>query len=231
MSSESETVAAPPPSKRVSDLIGAHQGPILVVGGGVHVPEEVAYLRERNAVPSVVISANGHAFKAGFQANYIVCKDDIHTETKERMEDLMRPFGVPIISPQPWADYVMHDWPYQGNSGLYAILVAVLMGGHPVIPIGFDFYQEGTYWYDPEASNVSRGNRVDRTRISKLGQMAAGASVRPLSGPLLNEFPRFLPHATLPARKTPEIVNHYVLYGRETRRERDRRLMKRFIGA
>jgi hypothetical protein len=225
MSDEKANAADRPPGKLVSDLIGAHHGPILVVGGGIHVPEEMAYLREHNAVPSFVISANGHAFKAGLQADYIVCKDEAHTETKERMEDLLRPHGVPIISPQPWGDYVMRDWPYQGNSGLHAILV--------VIPIGFDFYQDGTYWYDPEAPNVSRGRagRSEQSRVESLARLSAGASIRPLTGPLLRAFPRFTPWGVLPARKTPEVVNHYVLYGRETRRERDRRLMKRFIGA
>lgn len=236
MSDSSANAAAPAvgssQSRDIAELIGKGSGLILVVGGGMSVPTDLAALDALGLKPSVIVSANGHAVKAGLKPDYIVCKDDVHTETGEKMEELLRPIGAPIVSPQSWADIRLRDWPIDGNSGIYAIAFAVLLGGHPVVPIGFDFYLQGTYWHDPDAPNISRKSAASRDylrRVVKLERWTRGAAIRPLSGPLLKTFPR-LGAFYLPPRRRPPIEEHYTVFGNESRRERDRRILRQPAG-
>lgn len=194
----------------LGQLAGTRPGPILVVGGGIRALCDLKALGDKTY--SAVISANGHAFKIpGMHADFIVCKDHYHTETKKRMEPQLREHGVPIISRHFWADYRVTEWEYQGNSGLMAILIATILGGGPIYPIGFDFYLEGTYWYDPNAKNVSKGRSVSeaKKKALRIAEQTAGTRIRPVSGPLCQVFPR--PNNTKPRTvyQEPQIVGRY----------------------
>jgi len=164
---------------------------VLVVGGGPSAPAnllEVSHLRN-----PVIVSANGHAAKLGLAIDYIFCKDHTHTETKALMEDVLRPLGAPIVGRHYWMDYRAPQWPVQGNSGMMAIALGVLLGGTPVVPIGFECYQNGTYFHDPKATNVSLGRLEGhwRSRYQRLGMRLTGGAVRVLNNTLAAGFPRY----------------------------------------
>lgn len=176
----------------VSDLYLRHAGrPVLVVGGGPSAPAQL--LEVSHLCNPVIVSANGHAVKLGLQPDYIFCKDHQHTETKELMEDVLRPIGAPIVGRHYWMDYRAPFWPVQGNSGMMAIALGVLLGGTPVVPIGFDSYQNGTYFHDLKAPNVSLGRLGShwRSRYQRLAMRLTGGAVRVLDDTLAAGFPRY----------------------------------------
>jgi hypothetical protein len=198
------------PMNSLGSLAGLFPGEILVVGGGMQTLKDLRTLGPRNF--SCVISANGHAFKIpGLKVDYIVCKDHKHTETGESMEKLLSVHHTPIISRQWWADFRAADWTFQGNSGLMAIAVAAVLGGGPIYPIGFDFYQEGTYWHDPNAKNVSRGRSTSSSRVKalQLAEYMFGTQIRPISGPLTQVFKPFQPGSFLNPYLEPSILRKY----------------------
>jgi hypothetical protein len=177
-----------PVGRLVSALYRAYEGrPAIVVGGGPSAPAQLEQLRHLDAV---VISANAHAWKLGLGAHYIACKDHKHTESKLEMEGLLRPYGVPIVSRHHWADYRLAQWPIQGNSGQIALGLAVLMGCRPVIPIGFDCYQSGTYFHDADAKNVSNGLRPTMwtMRYRRMAGKLEMSPIRVFPGPLRDAF-------------------------------------------
>lgn len=161
-------------------LYGAHAGrPAIVIGGGPSAPRLLEQLKPVHR-EMVVISANGHAWKLGLGAHYIVCKDNVHTETKQKMEELLRPLGAPIIARHYWADYRLASWPIQGNSGQMALGVAAMMGCAPIFPVGFDCYVGPTYFHAPDVDNVSRGitESMWRSRYQRLQAKLATADIR-----------------------------------------------------
>jgi hypothetical protein len=166
----------------------------IVVGGGPSAPRQYAEVISALDNP-LVISANGHAAKLGLKPDFIVCKDHRHTETRELMEPGLRALGAPIVSRNYWADYRLTGWPIQGNSGMQALGFAVMLGCRPVVPIGFDCYQNGTYFHDPLAKNVSLGLRPSMwdSRYQKFARRLEGAPIRPLEGQLCKVYPRFNP--------------------------------------
>lgn len=166
-------------------IAGTRPGAALVVGGGMHAPADLDSLGGTEF--GTVLSANAHAFRLPLKPDFIVCKDHLHTQTKRRMEPELRQHPAPIISRHWWADYRIMEWPFQGNSGIMAIGVAAILGCSPIYTIGFDFYQEGTYWYDPTAKNVSSRTRVEQ-HLHKAKTMMEGLGnpeIRPVSGPLV----------------------------------------------
>jgi len=176
--------------------------PVVVFGGGPSAPRQWERVARLNPV---VISANGHAARAGVEADYILCKDHRHSSTHKLMEDELRPLGIPIIGPHWWADYRMVNFPSQGNSGQLAIAFGVLMGGRPVIPVGIDCYQgQMTYFHGQDEKNVSRGRHPgtwahSMTRLAK--RLEDGGVVRVLDGPLRSAFPSLgeeIPEPRLP---------------------------------
>lgn len=165
-----------------------------MVGGGIRAPDEWKTLQDAGVKFSCILSANSHGFRLpGCKPDFIWCNDTVHSETREPMEPLLRQYGVPIISRHWWADYRAGEWALTGNSGLNAIAVAVILGGRPVIPIGFDCFQEGVHFWEPDAQNVCKGKPLHsfQPRIAKLRAAVGAAAIRPLSGPLCGEFPRW----------------------------------------
>lgn len=200
------------PLKRlIADLYACCRGfPVLVVGGGPSAPSDLEVVRA--LLPTAgIVSANGHATKLGLTPDWIFCKDDTHSETGERMEDLLRPIGVPIVGRHWWCDYRAPRWGVQGNSGAMAIALAALMGGQPIIPIGFDSYQGATYFHDPTSSNVSLGKFEGHwhARYQRLAARLTGAFIRPVSGLLTQSFPTFDPAESAPPFHIPTCFDMY----------------------
>jgi hypothetical protein len=173
--------------------------PALVVGGGPSAPEQLLrisqWLNPFYANPPLIVAANGHATRLGLTPDFIVCKDHVHTETKEFMEHKLRPIGAPLVSRYHWAEYRLANWPSQGNSGMMALAVAVLLGCRPVVPIGLDCYQKGTYFHDLDAKNVSGGLRESnwRSRYQRLSNRLEQAPIRAAGGFLGTLFRPFDP--------------------------------------
>jgi hypothetical protein len=201
-----------PGGHHVAELYAAHLGrPIIVVGGGPSAPEQLARLNPQN---SVLIFANGHGFKLGLKPDYIVCKDEIHTETKQPTEPQLRAHGdYPILTRHAWADYRMVQWPSQGNSGQLAIALGALMGGKPILPIGFDCYQEGMYFHQMEGKNVSQGRfeGMWRSSFTRIMLRLEGAVIRALGRPLTHTFKPYDPMEVLPEPMIPAIFDKYRL--------------------
>jgi hypothetical protein len=166
----------------------------------------------------VILSANGHAAKLGLQADYVVCKDHVHTETKELMEPAVRALGAPVVTRQYWGDYRLSGWPMQGNSGMLALGVATLLGCRPIIPIGFDCYQGATYFHDPTARNVSggMGPSMWRTRYQRFNRRLEEAPIRSLEGCALSLYRPFdtheviVPHMPIVLRAFAEQETHWI---------------------
>jgi hypothetical protein len=164
-----------------------------VVGGGPSAPAQL--LDVSHLCNPIIVSANGHAAKLGLTPDYAFCKDHTHTETGEAMQDVLRPLGCPIVGRHYWMDYRAPFWPVQGNSGMMAIALGVLLGGAPVIPIGFDSYLTGgTYFHNLQAPNVSLGRLPShwRSRYQRLALRLTGAFVRVLDDLLGVAFPRYV---------------------------------------
>lgn len=171
-------------------LVYSSAQPVIVVGGGMRALTDLARIPDAVREVALVVSANDHGFKIPeLRVDYIVCKDHMHTELHKPMQELLNVYNTPIITRQWWGDIRMVDWSLQNNSGLDAIAVACLLSSGAVIPIGFDFFQEGTHWHEPDAPNVSRGRRLTAfaKRLAKL-QERLGSQVWPISGPLTTRF-------------------------------------------
>ena len=199
----------------VETLYAKHIGrPIIVIGGGPSAPAQWMGLPDSTKEDAVLVFANGHGFKLGLKPDYIVCKDDVHTETNKPMEPQLRAHGnYPILARFEWADYVMVKWPTQGNSGQLAIAAAALMGGKPIIPIGFDCFQGDTYFHSHNAKNVSHGRSdgVWRSSMTRMMLRLEGAVIRPPSGLLTFTFRTYNPSERLPAPVIPAVFDRYRL--------------------
>jgi len=201
-----------PTRRTVIDLYARHFGaPILVVGGGPSAPKQLLDIAlEFNVKSMVTISANAHAFKLDLSVDYIVCKDHEHTETKQPMQGLLSQYHRAIVARHYWADYRMQRWPTQGNSGMLAISLAAMMGGRPIIPIGIDGFQNGTYFHDLDSKNVSSGRREGhwKSRFDRLALRLKGAVIRSPGGFLNSVFKRYDRREALPAAEIPEIFRY-----------------------
>jgi len=206
-----------PGAQHAATLYAKHLGrPVIVVGGGPSTPGQLASVLTRLDGDPVYIFANGHGFKLGLVPDYIVCKDDTHTQTKEKMEPLLRAHGpYPIVTRHPWGDFIMDKWPTQGNSGQLAIALGALIGGKPVIPVGIDCYQkdQGAYFHAPQDDNVSFGRRdaVWRSSMTRMMLRLEGALIRPVDGPMRHTFKRYDPTEALPDPVIPSVFGAYRL--------------------
>lgn len=182
--------------------------PILVIGGGESVLEDLPKI---DFEPACVISANDHGdYQKRFKLDLIVNCDKRHCFLHCNMSDLLRPIaakhGAAIVNKHSWADYRLAEFTYQANTGLTAIFVAAALGGHPVVPIGFDFFRRGhTYFHTPREGTRKMRPDWHISRVAKRGMQellagCKGAQIRPLSGPLLKFFPPYDHAEVLPPR-------------------------------
>lgn len=88
------------------------------------------------------------------------------------MREVLRPFGVPIVSPLLWADYNLTDWRARlgmcVGSGLNAMLVGILLGARVVVLCGFTWQRQHR-----------------DTKEERLAQLVGRDTVRVASGDLL----------------------------------------------
>jgi hypothetical protein len=185
--------------------------PAIVVGGGPSAPSQLLRVfKEYPREQCTIISANGHAAKLHLPPDFIVCKDHVHTETKELMEPPLRAIGATIVARHYWADFRIPSWPIQGNSGMMALGLAALMGCAPIFPVGFDCYEGDTYFHTPDAPNVSKGLREShwRSRYQRLRAKLLTADIRLLErSPLSAGFPL---HTGAPGNgRIPPVFAHY----------------------
>lgn len=177
-----------------------------MIGGGPSVSADLQQLVTWGVNPACVISANAHGGKQTiFPVDIGVNVDKVHNILKVPMEKHMRE-GLPgalIVNKHSWADYRLPDWKFAGNSGLTAVALACVLGGNPVICTGLDFWHTGRDYFHAPAPPVKQHRQVraavvrrDRERMLPLREFCAGASVRPMSGPLLEMFPKFDPAET-----------------------------------
>jgi hypothetical protein len=123
--------------------------PILVLGGGPTVNEALELVPAD--YPACVISANEHGFSQHkFHVDFIAYIDIRHGRLLRRMQDVLKPYGVPTISIYESADYQLDGKQFGRNAGFLAIQAAAELGGYPIIVAGVDctigqrpyFYQE-----------------------------------------------------------------------------------------
>lgn len=197
----------------ITALFDRWQGqPILVHGGG---PSVLRDLLTNDLAPACVISANMHGcLQKAYPVDLIVNVDKIHTERRLPMEQLLRPFGVPIVNKHSWADYRLPDWNFPMNSGITAVAVAAMLGGDPIITTGIDLWVTGREYFHDKAvmerhkqkSVLKRGRSQPMyanavKRLKNLTAFVGQTNVRPLSGPLCEVFLRYDKCETLPKRQ------------------------------
>lgn len=136
-------------SLSVSSLSDIHKGrPAVVMGGAPSLPEALRRCPDN----AVYISANQHGAMLR-KVDYIFYTDRVHQSTNAPMRLMLKRYGVPLVGPQPDADYVM-ETTIEANSGIRAILFAEILGCDPVIVVGIEMYQGKTYWHDHHAKST-----------------------------------------------------------------------------
>ena len=209
----------------LSDLVGPYEGkPILVICGGAsaarHFPEVY------DLQPALVLSANEHGFKQDrFKIDFIVSVDYWYGSTRERMDKKLAGHKTPHINRWSWADYRIPEWNFNGDSGLTAIAVAVMLGGHPVVALGIDrmtgpkkyFWQNGP---DPQwAKKVQPHIMNIREHVRRSVEFCKDAQVRIFHGPMLEYWKPYSPAETLPqwVRSTaPQVTLRGKMYNRSS---------------
>jgi hypothetical protein len=173
----------------VRDLLLKHAGArIAVIGGGPSRIEQAARLPEG----TVCLSANQHGCLTR-PCEYIVACDNIET--------MLRPYGVPIISPHRWADYRMSEHPQLLYTGMHSAWVAWMLGAREILLVGMDCYADprGNYAegvVDPVPDRV-RG--VDQQiKYWKKVLACIPVPIRAMAGPLVPVFGAFDPAEEFP---------------------------------
>lgn len=195
-------------SKIFDDYAGE---PILIVGGGPSAGDDLPKLLADGFTPSCVISANDHGFKQHYYSvDFAVSCDRNHMERKDvngrgiPMDEILRPYGKPLINRHSTADYRLPDWDFAGNSGHTAICVAVALGGNPVVATGIDMWRSGRNYFhigEQEQRRMRHENLMGSKhgvgqramkQAEELKKWVRGANVRPVSGPLLTSFKPYI---------------------------------------
>ena len=189
------------PYRTVTELIHAQVGrPAVVMGGGEHLPTEVA------AAPqdAVFISANQHGALLR-RVDYIVSLD-------KRIEPVLRQFDVTLVSNRDWGDVQILNQP-AAESGIAAAWFARLLGCAPIVITGMDCYSGGTYWHDPGAPSngftLTPDKHLARWRLLAMGHPTM---YRVIDGPLLQVFPRYDPNepAEIPSDASADAIYQQV---------------------
>lgn len=132
--------------------IGACEGrPAIVICGGPSAPKQLEEVRKKVKDP-VLISVNEHGCKLT-DCHYSVSLDNIGAKMKD--------FEVQKITPYNWADIKLNGHWNASNSGRSACWVAWKLGCSPIIVVGADCYQGGTYWWDSKAYSSGRNTKFE----------------------------------------------------------------------
>lgn len=204
-------------TRPVTDLFDTYYGkPALMIGGGPSARVDLPKLEEAGFAPGLVISANEHGFYQGhYKVDFIVNVDKLHCAKRIKMEDFLRPFGVPIINQHTWADYRLVEWRFQANSGITAVAVCCLLGAWPVVVTGCDLFGTGRkYFHDEDQKNkiprpkTGPPSHYALQRMKDLQKWSVNYPIRPVSGPLLEFFDAWTPEETFKEPKpTPYRVD------------------------
>ncbi len=201
-------------AKPLTDLFQTYYGkPALMVGGGPSARIDLPRLEAEGFKPGLVLSANQHGFYQGhYKVDFIVNVDKLHCAKRVKMEDFLRPYGVPIINQHTWADYRLIEWRFAANTGITAIAVASLLGCWPVVVVGCDLFGTGrTYFHDPDHADrtprpkTGAPSHYAKQRIKDLQRWSGDYPIRPVSGPLAEFFP---PWRADEEFKTPKPVSY-----------------------
>jgi hypothetical protein len=186
----------------ISAIFNRHYGkPILVIGGGPSVIEDLPQLPDPSYF-SAIISANDHGFRQHkYPVTYGVSVDKTHIERKMPMRCFMQAFKIPLINRHSWADYRLVDWRLITNSGLTAVTVAAVLGGHPVVTTGIDMWVGGNLYFHRVRDKFRASPTRDgvRNKMRELGQWCGPAVLRSLRGPVAEHHGVFDPAEILPA--------------------------------
>jgi hypothetical protein len=180
-----------PTGRPFSEIAGILKGklPVLVIGGAETALDD--YNRASKLFPAAfIISANQHAWKLSIKAHMATCVDQFHTRLKKPMQEVLQPYGVPIVSPLWWADYHLTDFReragYSAGSGMVAAMVGMMLGAHTVVLCGFTWQRQGL-------GTNSKEFTVHRT--------TGNETIRVASGDLLKLWPGM----TVPARQSHQL--------------------------
>lgn len=165
--------------------------PILVMGGAPCLPSDLERLPADYEL-ACVISANEHGTMLR-KVDLIVTVDEVHQRLGRRMQQVLRSYGVPIISQCFYADYRIPDWNFWCNSGMNAVHVAALLGGHPVIIAGIENYTGDTYFHDASAKSSGSHKKAGYFTdcFEKLASHVGTIKLRPISGPMTRRWRTF----------------------------------------
>lgn len=150
------------------------------MGGSPSLPADLERAPARG--DAIYISANDHGARlAG--ADYIVAHDKI--------EERIRPFGVPLITRHMWGDYRILEAPV-ANTGVIAAWFARILGCAPIFIAGMGCWNpdEPTYHDRDEPNNAGYLLPMsDHVRRWQSMCLAFPAVYRPLGGPLAELMP------------------------------------------
>jgi hypothetical protein len=198
----------------ISDLVLAHAGrPAVVMGGATSLPGQVAQLE---GLDPIWLSANEHGALLR-RVDYLVHCDLVHQRAQRPMVDVLRayaqPMGAPILSPLLSADYRLPGWDVRrqrGNSGMWAIEAAWLVGCHPIIATGMDCYTgPGTYYHELDApsSSLTKAAAEFDDLLDALKARIPGAVVRVMDQRMARHWPLYDPAEQLPPfAATPQLL-------------------------
>lgn len=134
-------------------IIGRHDGrPAIVICGGPSAPKQLKEILGKVSEP-VLISVNEHGCKIQ-RCDYAVSLDNIHKKVAE--------FETERITPYNWADIKLTGHWNASNSGRTACWVAWKLGCTPIIVVGADLYQTGSYWWNPNAPTSGKNQKFEQ---------------------------------------------------------------------
>jgi hypothetical protein len=143
----------------LSALVGPHEGkPMLVICGGPSMSEALELIPAD--YPACVISANGHGFKQDkFKVDYLTHVDVVFSKTQVPSAQHFAQYGVPTISRWSFADYRIPNCNFAGDTGMTAVWIASLLGGHPIVVAGLDRNRGPRRYFWESTAEVGWGRR------------------------------------------------------------------------
>lgn len=172
-----------------NDLILKHKGKVFCVMGGSDSLEQD--LKKIKA--DIYISTNAHGVEF-ITPDYVLAMDEINTRTKQKMiEHIRERTDAPIISPRPYADYQLIDYPQAPRdvlSGMIAAWASYMMGAKVVILAGMDAY-------DGKSGFVHEGTKIARDIFAPVRVMSDALSKVWAKYNPKEKFGRYKPHSNI----------------------------------